>query len=224
MFRPLLYRSLRSLPGSLGRRYARKHLRWRAREREFPEALRASVGRTCIDLGANVGAYTRRMALVAERVIAFEPDPFAFAVLRARVADLDNVSIENAAAGTSDGAALLYRHPRFDRDPASYSESSSLISGKNNVSEEKAIEVRQVDFIEYLDGLDEDIAILKIDVEGAEVDLLEALLERPDLLERIDHVFVETHESRIPDHEPRVQSLRARVRGMERPRINLYWS
>ena len=59
---------------------------------------------------------------------------------------------------------------------------------------------------------DDDIGILKVDIEGAEVPLLEALFDRSDLMGRISHIFAETHEWLIPDHKPRVKALRARAR------------
>ncbi len=74
-----------------------------------------------------------------------------------------------------------------------------------------------------MEALDEDIGILKIDIEGAEVDLLEVLFERPDFLTRIDFIFAETHEARIPGHKERVEALRKRARMIEGTRINLYW-
>ena len=218
------YRLLRHFPGNLGRRYQDKLMRLRARTIEFEEAIRRSEGLTCIDLGANVGIYTRKMALGTKQVIAFEPDPWAHTELQANIADLDNIKIENAAAGTSECETLLYRHVRFRDDPNSHSQSSSVIASKRNVIEEGAIEVRQLDFIDYLQGLEEEIGILKIDIEGAEVDLLEALFERPDILLRINYIFAETHEKQIPSLGPRVKSLREKAEGIERPHINLYWS
>ena len=164
------------------------------------------------------------MESVAKRVIAFEPDPWILDVLQANVADLQNVRIENVAAGTHEGRVLLYRHVQFEENPVLHSESSSLIACKSNVTEEGAIEVRQIDFLGYLEGLNDDIGLIKIDIEGAEVDLLEALLDRPDIMNRIDYVFAETHETRIPGHELRVKSLQVRVQEIQRPRINLYWS
>ena len=89
---------------------------------------------------------------------------------------------------------------------------------------ESAIEVRQIDFVAFLADLDEDIGVLKVDIEGAEVDLLEALLDRPDILRRIDHIFVETHENAIPEHRPRVKALRERkLRLSQPPSIDLDW-
>ena len=216
------YNLLRRLPGDWGRYYERNFLRLQTLA-EFDEALRRSVGMTCIDLGANIGAYTRKMAFGAKQVIAFEPDPWACAELRANVADLDNVKIENAAAGACEKTVLLYRHARFDIDPALYSEASSVIAEKRNLKEEDAVEVRQIDFIRYIEGLDEEVGVLKIDIEGAEVDLLESMLDRPDVLARIDNIFAETHESGIPAHKPRVNALYEKARSIERPYINLSW-
>lgn len=216
----LKYRLLRHLPGELGRRYEYKY---DIKTNGFGDAIQRSRGMTCIDLGANRGVYTRKLALGTKQVIAFEPDPTAFAALQENVADLDNVTIENAAVGTRAGTVLLYRHTQFEEDPVIHSESSSVIANKNNVSVNSAVEVRQIDFIGYLEDLDEDIGVLKMDIEGAEVDLLEALFDRSDILSRISHIFAETHEHRIPDHKRRVKALRARAYSMERPYINLFW-
>ena len=216
------YNLLRRLPGEWGRYYERKFLGLHA-VAAFDEALHRSEGMTCIDLGANVGKYTKKMASVAKRVIAFEPDPWACAELRANVADLDNVRIENAAAGACEKKVFLYRHARFDSDPALYSEASSVIADKRHITEQDAVEVRQIDFIRYIEGLDEEIGVLKIDIEGAEVDLLESLFDRPDILARIDNIYAETHEKWIPIHKPRVNALYEKARSIERPCINLSW-
>ena len=217
------YNILRRLPGKLGRRYQRKYT-IRCLDRRFEDAIHRSRGKTCIDLGANIGLYTRRMAAMAKQVIAFEPDPWTHSLLQDNIADLDNVRIENAAAGTSEGTVLLYRHARFAENPVYYSQSATVILYDTDfLSEESAAEVRQIDFIAYLEDLDEDIGVLKIDIEGAEMDLLEALFDRPDMLERIDHIFAETHETWIPGLGPRVKALRARASRIDRPCIDLDW-
>ena len=222
MNKTLKYRLLRHLPGGIGHRYECKYKQAVVTNR-FEEALRRCRRTTCIDLGANLGKYTRMMASHAKQVIAFEPDPWTLAKLRANVAEFDNVTIENAAAGTSEQSVYLYRAPRFEEDPVQRSVSSSVIASKCDVAEEGAVEVRQVDFLRYLEALDDDIGILKVDIEGAEVPLLEALLDRSDLMGRIGHIFAETHEKWIPDHKPRVKALRARARKSERPYIDLDW-
>ena len=223
IFKRFKYGLLRHLPGKPGRRYDRKFMLPSAGKIGFEKAVRRSEGMTCIDLGANVGEYTRKMASGTKQVIAFEPDPWSLAALHANTTDLNNVRIENAAAGTSERMVLLYRHAQFEEDPTLYSESSSVIAKKRNVSKERAIEVRQINFISYLENLDEDIGILKIDIEGAEVELLEGLFDRPDILKRVHHIFAETHETKIPGHESRVNALQKRARRIRKPHINLYW-
>ena len=83
----------------------------------FEKALRHAESMTCIDLGANIGKYTRKMAREAKEVIAFEPDPWAYAALQQNVTDLDNVKVENAAAGINERTVLLFRHADFENDP-----------------------------------------------------------------------------------------------------------
>ncbi|MCY4584452.1 MAG: FkbM family methyltransferase [Bryobacterales bacterium] len=223
MFNRARYRLLRRLPGSRGRRYSRKFNAFLALD-EFERAIRHTAGKTCIDLGANIGHYTQQLAKFASDVIAFEPDPWTFARLQSNLSNFSNVKIENAAAGIKEGTVLLWRHSRFNDDPDKYSTSSSVISDKFNILDHnQAIEVRQINFINYLFDLDKEVGIIKIDIEGAELDLLEALLERPDLLSRIDYIFCETHERQIPDHAPRVHNLRARTDRLTHPRFNLDW-
>ena len=56
----------------------------------------------------------------------------------------------------------------------------------------------------------------------AEVPLLEALFDHP-VKNRIGHLFVETHESRIPDLLARTDALRDRAARMAQPRVNMDW-
>lgn len=133
-------------------------------------AVTSSAGKTCVDLGANVGEVTRRMAAVAGRVFSFEPDPWTVEQLRANVADLGNVTVIPAAAGTRDGTVRLYRKPQFDRDPASHSQASSVLAEKPNLAPKSAVQVPQVDFLRWLSELAGDVWLLKIDIEGAEVE------------------------------------------------------
>ena len=219
------YQMLRHLlPDSMGGGYYERRFQFHyAREIAFRRALRICRGQTFIDLGANVGHYTRIMSKTASRVIAFEPDPHALTALRNNVADLDNVQIEGAAAGVGDGIATLYRHQRFEENPTYWSVSSSIISSKTNVATENSVVVKKIDFIRYLQHLDEHVGILKVDIEGAEVDLLEALLDRPEILRRINFIFAETHEHVVPEDLPRIARLRKKISRIASPTINLDW-
>jgi FkbM family methyltransferase len=219
------YALLSNLPGRRGLRYLRKLSRARHDEVQaaFEAALTAAEGRVCIDLGANIGVYSRRMAEVARKVYAFEPDPWTAAELRTHLQGHDNVEVIEAAAGAEAGCLPLYRSGKFDSDPQKGSLSSTLVAGKSNVTGTAVAEVEVRDFPAFLRALDSDVALLKIDIEGAEVALLEALLDDP-VAQRIDHIFVETHETKLPpDLARRSRALRRRVAGMTHPRVDMDW-
>ncbi|MGI1662803.1 FkbM family methyltransferase [Palleronia sp. KMU-117] len=216
------YRTLRHLPGRVGRKYETKYAA-RSTPWRFEDALLATRGMVAIDLGANIGEYSQKLAKSAGRVYAFEPDPWALEQLRANTRHLSNVEIIEAAAGPRPGKVRLYRHPGFEDDPILNSQSSSIMETKNNISTDDYFEVEQVDVIQFIRDLDEPVGILKVDIEGAEVDLFEALFDQPDVLNKIHFIFAETHETKIPGHEPRVAALRERAKRIARPEIDLNW-
>ena len=215
------------VPGRLGY-IARRKLKRRqcARMQDtFSEVLAETrAGDLCVDLGANVGSITRRMALTGADVISFEPDPGAFAALQEAVQDLPNVTLVHKAAGHQADSLLLRRAARWSPDdPAGHTQGSSLVHGDTGGSDENAIQVDVVDIISYLEGLDRDIRILKMDIEGAEWEILDRLVDHP-ILARIDCIFVETHERQNPKrYVPMFEAFQDWAEKIERPYINLYW-
>jgi FkbM family methyltransferase len=190
---------------------------------QFDAALAGlTPGKLAIDLGANVGIFTEKMAQGGADVIAFEPDPHAFQLLSARVGPLPNVQLIAAAAGETAGSFQLYRHRDFVAAPDRRTTSSTLISDKPNVSTDHSVTVEVMDFTAFLCALDRDVALLKIDIEGAEVALLERLLADP-VAERIDRVFVETHERIMPQLAARTAALKRQAQGRAKPVINWDW-
>jgi len=161
-----------------------------------------------IDCGANVGEFTVMLAATGATVHAFEPCAYAFSRLQEHTAGLDNVFCYNAAVGAEHGTIKLYRRPDFDQCPESASISSSIFADKQNVDEQNFVEVEMVNLLEFIAQLDREVSLLKIDIEGAEVGLLEAMLAQ-HTLECCKSVFVETHEDRIPALAERTAKLRA---------------
>lgn len=195
----------------------------RAAKRAFGAALdRLTPEDVAVDLGANAGEFTCAMARTGARVYAFEPDPHALGLLRDAVAGFDNVTVVPAAAGPADGTATLYRKTSFRREPDRATKSSSTYAEKRNVSAADAVTVEVRDFPAFLTALDRDVALIKIDIEGGEVPLMEALLAAP-VAARIDEIYVETHERRLPDLARRTQALRSATAHRDRPRVNWDW-
>lgn len=142
-------------------------------------------GHTVLDVGANVGYYTLLASVLvgdAGRVHAFEPEPRNAGFLRRHVSinRRGNVRVEQAALSDRAGTA------RFDFGSG---------SGTGHLAEAGALEVRTLRLDDYCaeHGLAPDA--VKIDVEGAEMSVLEGAREtfarhRPIL-------FLSTHGAEV---------------------------
>jgi FkbM family methyltransferase len=213
----------RRVRGGLGHFCDRKlRKRWRSRHAGAFDAVLATLGPgdLAVDLGANVGAVTRRLAATGAEVHAFEPDPDTFARLRDAVGALPGVTLHEAAAGAKAARLTLHRSPRLGANPGKYSQAASLV---HDLGGAEGVEVAVIDFPAWLAALDRDVALVKIDIEGAEWDLLDALIDAP-VLARIDALFVETHERDDPERlRPRLDRLQSWAERIERPYVNLFW-
>lgn len=196
--------------------------KWEARQQFETVAKRLSKGDIAIDCGANVGCYTRMLAANGATVYAFEPDPHCHDILCRTFAGHPGITILNHAVGVETREAMLYRANDFHSDPDRKSQSSSLYVSKSNICSTSAIPVLQIDLIPFIEALPGQVAVLKMDIEGAEIPVLERLLDTR-VIDRIDHIFVETHERQIDDLSDRTLALRQRITEEGRRNLNLDW-
>lgn len=157
-------------------------------------------GQTVLDIGANIGYYTLVLAkAVGSRgaVHAFEPVPRLFETLRRNVGanGFRNVVAEKRACWSAAGEFEIY-------------EAAGGNSGKSSLFEQhaqgvqghrvQAITIDQYAREKKLDG----VRLIKIDVEGAETDVLEGAAEtirrcRPILVLEVVPRFLETRGSSL---------------------------
>lgn len=183
-------------------------------------------GDLVVDCGANVGEVTTRLASSGADVVAFEPDPWAFEQVSAVAADLPNVTTVNAAVGAEAGELMLFRAAGFEDDPKGASVSSTIVPGKKNVDQAgTGTLVEVIDFPAWCEArLAEGrrIAMIKIDIEGAELDLMEAMFAA-NLPDRVGPILVETHEKQFPAERARFDALRETAATYPAGRVNLDW-
>ncbi|MBX3702633.1 MAG: FkbM family methyltransferase [Steroidobacteraceae bacterium] len=179
-------------------------------------------GDIAIDCGANVGKFTVPMAQTGATVYAFEPNPDAFAELVKATAGYPNVKALQAAATTEPGAVKLYLHRYSDDDPLHFSSGSTLVTGKRNVREDHYTLVEGIPFAEFVRGLGARVRLLKMDIEGAEVAILNRLLDE-GLHRQIDQVFVEVHDRQNRSLAEPTRLLRERLAGLDAGHIRLDW-
>jgi FkbM family methyltransferase len=136
-------------------------------EKHFAELFSYLVGPgdRCVDVGANVGVHTVRLARLVGRdgeVIAIEPDPDVVRRTQRNIAlnGLPNVRIIGAAASERVGELRLYRPSPWDTNRAR----ASLMHHPYLTGATTTVPVETLDGI--CDGAP--VALIKIDVEGHE--------------------------------------------------------
>lgn len=187
---------------------------------EFARTLSAlSPEAVCVDCGANIGVYTLLMAETGATVHAFEPDPNARRVLNQRVRGFKNVRVHAAAVSARDGSADLFFHQNSARDPVHYSQGSSLLSIKQNVGS-RSTSVEIVDLNRFINELGRDVSLLKMDIEGAEIEVLNHMIDGGSLA-HVKRAFVELHDRKTPELREQTDALRNRLAA--HPEFDLSW-
>jgi methyltransferase, FkbM family len=162
-------------------------------------------GAVVVEVGANIGAHTVELARLAGRdgeVHAFEPQRIVFQALCANLAlnQRTNVFARQAAVGAKSGTIAV---PHLDP------------SARDNFG---GVSLREVTFGESvpliaLDSLDLPAChLLKVDVEGMEVDVLKG-----------GEQLIETHRPIMYIENDRVERSEELLRVVERLRYNAYW-
>jgi len=162
------------------------------------------------------------MAKSGAEVHAFEPNPDAFEELSRATASYPNVKLYRAAVTTEPGEVKLYMHKRSKLDPVYYSTGSSLLAGKSNVREDRAVTVEGIQLSRFIRDLGRPVKLLKMDIEGAEVDVLNQLLDE-GLESSIGQAFVEVHDRGITELAEPTRKLRERLAELEASHIRLDW-
>lgn len=146
-----------------------------------------------IDGGANIGLATIywKMVYPRARIVAFEPDPNVFAVLEANCAEhgVTDVELVCAALWTADGDI------GFSAEGAD--------AGRLDVtSSSTSVPTRRLAHL-----LDTPTDLLKLDIEGAETDVI---LDCTAQLEAVERIFCEFHS--FADRDQRLDELLAALK------------
>lgn len=160
-----------------------------ARLNLLPVEITGSL-RTCVDAGANVGNWTETLVTLfrPERVIAVECDPRLVGNLKARLGPFENVQVVDAALADGEGEATFHQL----RQAAG----SSLLKPQREIGREFApsswdvvgeVRVRKMSYDRLVEQ-EEEISILKMDIQGAEMAVLRNSRKG---LERTKSVIVE---------------------------------
>ncbi len=149
-----------------------------------------------VDVGANIGLHCLVAAHkvgVSGRVLALEPQRLVYERLKANIAlnDLSQVIALNLAAGAADSESPLYQLSEGNDGLATLA-----LSADERLSTQETVRVEQLDAVikrVFGDALPD---VIKIDVEGGELEVLRGATST-FLQSRPNHVFVECIEHHL---------------------------
>jgi FkbM family methyltransferase len=164
-----------------------------------------------IDLGANVGKFAQafRDAYPASRLVLVEGDPLLVRELCGRFGAVPGVQLFPGLIGPEnqpETSFFLSEVPEGNSMLQRFSESWSRASSRE-ISVEMITLERLFELVQP-----ERVDLLKVDVEGAEWDVLSGL--PPPLAERIDQITVEFHDFMDPSLRPRTEQCIARLEAL----------
>lgn len=157
---------------------------------ELPTPLDGVV----VDIGAHVGLFSMWVGSLfpGSRIVAVEPSPRAASYLRRNVASLRgaDITVVEAACGRAHGRAFL----RLGRSEMT----NSLYSERVGQSSDLEVEVLTLEEVFARSGI-ERCALLKLDCEGAEYDILGGA--SVETLSRVERIVLEYHRG-VAGHDP----------------------
>ena len=150
-----------------------------------------------IDCGANIGQSIEWALKVFKDyeviVNSFEPLPLNFNIIKEKFSQEDRIVVQQFAVSTHYGNSTFYCQNTGART------GSTLVKGKLYLNENESIQVETIDLADWIkkNVSKDELTILKIDVEGAEYELLPHLLEN-NIQDLIDYWLIEYHSRKIP--------------------------
>jgi len=153
-----------------------------------------------VDVGANVGYYTLRLApLVSKgKIISIEADPESGEILKinCKLNNLSNVEIHNCAVTDKNGEVILYQSDTHSGINSIFLKGSPNLKNKNTVV--------QAVMLDSLLENEERIDWIKVDVEGAELSVLRGAQKT---LERTKRILIEIHEHVLLQNKENPQTI-----------------
>jgi FkbM family methyltransferase len=153
-----------------------------------------------VDLGMNAGEFSREIMrrYPTARVVAVEANPD----LALAVRNSENLRCYNYAIASENGPVTF----GIDR----INSTASSLDLSNDHSETVTVEgIQFSDLLRRAEIDNEVIDILKIDIEGSELELFEQAADR--ILSSVRQISVEFHAFINPDHKPRISKILRRM-------------
>lgn len=184
-------------------------------------------GDICVDCGVNVGIATDIMRFMDAVVYGFEPHPELFAFLTQKYKNDEKVIFRNSAVWDKNDTLDFKISSVENENVIGLSERSSLFDNITFKNKYKSVRVPVVDLTEFIElGLlkkHNEIYLLKMDIEGAEFDLIEKII-KTGMHRKIKYIVCETHERNFKDGVEKIGRLHSLIKENNIENIFLDWA
>lgn len=184
----------------------------------YPILLDINENDVCIDLGANMGLFTRLVDVQKGICYSFEPNTSLYNHLIKRYKDSKNIYIYNYAASNKNEKVKFFTSGNNYIGDQGFT--MSYKKGNNYV---------EVDSIKFSDFLKNEVLtkydfiyLIKIDIEGEEFNVLEDLINE-NIYKKIGYIFVETHERFFENGKERLEKIKNLIEKNNIKNIYLDW-
>lgn len=165
--------------------YAIYHEIYNLEDYQFGNYCKIKPGDTVVDLGGNIGVFTRyAYHMGAKRIITFEPDRRYFEILKQNAPA--NTILFNAAVGDSLGKLTLTESQHLG--------GSNLWQQPDPRHTQYQVNTYTLDHL-FKTGLIDSIDFLKVDIEGSEIIALNGISD--ENLSRVRNIAVEYHHEHL---------------------------
>ena len=163
-----------------------------------------------IDIGSNVGDINKYLSQnYNSHIYSYEPNIHAFKIQKSRLIQNNKIFFFNECVDIENGEKKIYFHQKaIAGGDVMYSHSSSLDSGKSNISKKKFKFVKSTSISDIINMFDY-IDLIKIDIEGYEYKIIPILIKNKN---KIGKVICElhgnpTHKNRYKEYEEKYHKL-----------------
>ena len=161
-----------------------------------------------IDCGSNLGQGYEQVKSLQNidsnwDVFMFEPNPNCFESLKKKYSRFENISIHKEGVYDRDGETEFHITTDLNGNLNKYSQGSKIsetlnmfVDRKRFYGYSKPIKVKLRRLSKFVNSLESNNIILKIDVEGSEYAIINDLIEQGSFI-NIKHLYVEFHNNAI---------------------------
>jgi FkbM family methyltransferase len=144
---------------------------------DINKSINLSNIRTVLDIGANIGqfAFTLKSLYPQINLHSFEPNKEIYPTLKKNLSYFKNIKTYNFGLGNESGTKTFYFSPTASAEGSLYSENMHQTFTREDVKKTKVRIVKFTPEIITELGIPNKVDFVKIDVEGAEMEVLESL-------------------------------------------------